>query len=105
MTPLQIRRKEVCQAIGEQIATVGHRNWHVLQARFPGLPSATFWRYRREVVASLEDDESIKAAASADPHDQIDLDLAPDPVKQAKADERLFTPYGALASLFTIARG
>jgi integrase len=119
MPPLQKRRFEVCQAIVEHVATVGRRDWNLVQAKFPDLPPANFWRYRRETLARLEceatdrerpsepevDDESpMRKSAAVSPNPSHGAMTDADRARQAKADERLFPPYGPMAALFTDAR-
>jgi integrase len=53
MTPLQARRDEVCGAIAAHIAAIGPINWNQVQARFPDLPPATFWRWVKRVRAGV----------------------------------------------------
>jgi integrase len=48
MTPLQLRRLLVGGAIAAHVETVGPHHWAQVQALFPDLPPATFWRYVRQ---------------------------------------------------------
>ena len=52
MTPLQLRRNEVCAVIASHLRASDKPNWNYIQAQFPDLPSATFWRYVKRARAS-----------------------------------------------------
>ena len=116
MTPLQMRRRDVCDAIAEHVATVGHRDWKSVLARFPDLSPANFWRWRREVLTRLECEASDQTRAEsidndrppqseATPPDQISRGAAEsDPSRQTRADERLSPPFGPMAWLSTDAQ-
>jgi hypothetical protein len=63
MTPLQIRREAVVRVLAEHFATVGACDCGEVQARFPDLPPATFWRYVRRAKRAARAGDSNRASS------------------------------------------
>ncbi len=61
----QPRRKEALEAINAHLREVGSRDWEKLEARFPDVPKATFWRWIKQVRDKQSDAPSRQKIQAA----------------------------------------